>query len=192
VTQADAAGHVLSRIKVQVDPAIRRRRRHRGAQRRHGAGQYPPDPESVGLPRGRPRAQHAPRWRGRWASAGGAVSRKASEAGESPLGDLIADAVLAATRAQGAQIAFMNNGGIRKDLDVRRRLTTNFGHAHIVLPFGNTLVVLDLTGAQLRACSSSSGSARRLSGATCCRCRKASRTPGTRRARSASAWCRAA
>jgi len=59
--------------------------------------------------------------------------------------------VLAATRAQGAQIGFMNNGGIRKDLDTSdAALTTNFGHAQAVLPFGNTLVVLDLSGLQLR------------------------------------------
>jgi 5'-nucleotidase len=79
------------------------------------------------------------------------VARKANEAGESPLGNLIADAVLAATRAQGAQIGFMNNGGIRKDLETSdAALTTHFGHAQAVLPFGNTLVVMDLTGAQLR------------------------------------------
>ena len=79
------------------------------------------------------------------------IARKASDAGESPLGNLIADAVLAATRSHGAQIGFMNNGGIRKDLETSdAALTTNFGHAQAVLPFGNTLVVLDLTGAQLR------------------------------------------
>jgi 5'-nucleotidase len=77
--------------------------------------------------------------------------RATSDAGESPLGDLIADAVLAATRVHGAQIGFMNNGGIRKDLETAdAALTTHFGHAQAVLPFGNTLVVMDLTGAQLK------------------------------------------
>ena len=37
-------------------------------------------------------------------------------AGESPLGDVIADAQLAATRGAGAQVALTNPGGIRADL----------------------------------------------------------------------------
>jgi 5'-nucleotidase len=45
----------------------------------------------------------------------------------------------------------MNNGGIRKDLEAGDKLTANFGQAQAVLPFGNTLVLMDLTGAQLRA-----------------------------------------
>jgi 5'-nucleotidase len=78
------------------------------------------------------------------------VARKENAAGESALGDLIADAVLAATRAQGAQIGFMNTGGIRKDLEAGADLTASFGQAQAVLPFGNTLVVMDLSGAQIR------------------------------------------
>jgi 5'-nucleotidase len=45
----------------------------------------------------------------------------------------------------------MNPGGIRKDLEAGSDGTVSFGQAQAVLPFGNTLVVLDLTGAQLRA-----------------------------------------
>jgi 5'-nucleotidase len=45
----------------------------------------------------------------------------------------------------------MNPGGIRKDLEVGEGGVVSFGQAQAVLPFGNTLVVLDLTGAQLRA-----------------------------------------
>jgi len=58
--------------------------------------------------------------------------------------------VLAATRDQGAQIGFMNPGGIRKDLEAGGDLSVSFGQAQAVLPFGNTLVVMDLTGEQLR------------------------------------------
>jgi 5'-nucleotidase len=76
--------------------------------------------------------------------------RKMNDAGESPLGDMIADAVLAATRAQGAQVGFMNLGGMRSDFDVSDNLTASFGQAQVVLPFSNTLVVMDMTGAQLR------------------------------------------
>jgi 5'-nucleotidase len=79
------------------------------------------------------------------------VARKENDAGESPLGDLIADAVAAATRDQGVQVGFMNPGGIRKDLEAGEGGVVSFGQAQAVLPFGNTLVVLDLSGAQLKA-----------------------------------------
>jgi 5'-nucleotidase len=78
------------------------------------------------------------------------VARKEGESGESPLGDVIADAAVAATRDQGVQLGFMNPGGIRKDLEAGEGGVVSFGQAQAVLPFGNTLVVLDISGAQLR------------------------------------------
>jgi 5'-nucleotidase len=79
----------------------------------------------------------------------GSLARKENEAGESVLGDAIADAAVAATRAQGVQIGFTNPGGIRRDLEAGEGGVVSFGQAQAVLPFGNTLVVMDLTGAQL-------------------------------------------
>lgn len=74
---------------------------------------------------------------------------------ESPLGNLIADAQLAATRAPaqgGAQIAFMNPGGVRADLNVPAGGgPVTYGQIFSVQPFGNSLVVKTFTGAQLRA-----------------------------------------
>jgi 5'-nucleotidase len=150
VTQAGSAGHLLSRIRMQVDPAS-------GAV---GAidvrnvvmkpGAYPADARVdayLAMVRERSRAA-LERPVARLGAA--SIVRKASEAGEAPLGNLIADAVLAATRAQGAQIAFMNTGGIRKDLESGDNLTTTYGQAQAVLPFGNTLVLIDLSGAQIR------------------------------------------
>ncbi|WP_446217337.1 bifunctional metallophosphatase/5'-nucleotidase [Micromonospora sp. IBHARD004] len=67
--------------------------------------------------------------------------------GESPLGNLIADAQLAATDdEQGAVAAFMNPGGVRADLDAG---PVTYEEAFTVQPFTNNLVTLDLTGAQL-------------------------------------------
>jgi 5'-nucleotidase len=66
--------------------------------------------------------------------------------GESPLGNAIADSQLAATKDAGAQVAFMNPGGIRADLDAG---DVTYGEAFTVQPFGNSLVTLTLTGAQL-------------------------------------------
>lgn len=76
--------------------------------------------------------------------------------GESTLGNLIADAQLAATQDLGTDLALMNPGGIRADLlyagtgedDPDGNVT--YQEAALVQPFANTLVTLDLTGAQVR------------------------------------------
>jgi 5'-nucleotidase len=151
ITQAEMGGHVLSRIRMQVDPAS-------GAVRDISVrnvvvkpGEYPRDERvSAFLATASARSKEAlakPLAR----VAARTIGRKASDAGESALGDLIADAVLAATRNQGAQIAFMNAGGMRQDLDVGENLTATFGAVQIVLPFGNTLVAMDMRGDQIRA-----------------------------------------
>lgn len=76
---------------------------------------------------------------------------------ESPLGDVIADAQLAGTAPAdqgGAQIAFMNPGGIRSDLVHKASGSegdgvVTYGEAFTVQPFTNMMNVKDLTGAQL-------------------------------------------
>jgi 5'-nucleotidase len=71
---------------------------------------------------------------------------------ESPLGNVIADAQLGATDdAAGAVAAFMNPGGIRADLNAGTTgaAEVTYGEAFTVQPFGNSLVTMDLTGAQL-------------------------------------------
>jgi 5'-nucleotidase len=151
VTQADSAGHLLTRIGMKVDPASGAVANIDVRNVVMKAGEYPADPKvSAYLASVNERSRAA---LGRPVARLGAASigHKDSDAGESPLGDLIADAILAATRAQGAQIGFMNSGGIRKDLEAGADLTANFGQAQAVLPFGNTLVLMDLTGAQLRS-----------------------------------------
>jgi 5'-nucleotidase len=150
VTQADAAGHLLSRITMKVDPAS-------GAVADIDVrnvvmtpGEYPADPKvSAYLATVKERSAAV---LARPVARLGApvIPRRESEAGESPLGDVITDAVVAATRDKGVQIGFMNMGGVRRDLEAGADLTASFGQAQAVLPFGNTLVVMDLTGAQLR------------------------------------------
>ncbi|MFE2035345.1 bifunctional metallophosphatase/5'-nucleotidase [Streptomyces scopuliridis] len=76
---------------------------------------------------------------------------------ESPLGDVIADAQLAGTAPAdkgGAQIAFMNPGGIRSDLVYKASGSegdgvVTYGEAFTVQPFTNMMNVVDLTGAQV-------------------------------------------
>jgi 5'-nucleotidase len=86
------------------------------------------------------------------------ITRSTNNAGESALGDVIADAQLAATRSAGtgsAVVAFMNPGGIRADLpfSVPGKVDgiVTYGGAFTVQPFGNSLVTMTLTGAQLYA-----------------------------------------
>lgn len=83
-----------------------------------------------------------------------ALSRDENPAGEMPLGRVIADAQLAATRAGpdgGAVIALTNPGGIRAPLVARPDGTVTYEQIFTVQPFSNSLVTLTLTGAQLRA-----------------------------------------
>ncbi|MDF2145429.1 bifunctional UDP-sugar hydrolase/5'-nucleotidase [Knoellia sp. p5-6-4] len=79
------------------------------------------------------------------------VTRTANAAGESQLGDLIADAQLAdpsvVTGGQEPVIAFMNPGGIRADLGAGE---VTYEEAFTVQPFNNYLVSMDLTGAQIK------------------------------------------
>jgi 5'-nucleotidase len=67
--------------------------------------------------------------------------------GESPLGNVIADAQLAATQGENAVAALMNPGGVRADLNAG---DVTYEEAFTVQPFANNLVTLDLTGAQLQ------------------------------------------
>ncbi|MGY1704363.1 bifunctional metallophosphatase/5'-nucleotidase [Geodermatophilus sp. SYSU D00697] len=70
------------------------------------------------------------------------------EGAESALGNVIADAQLAATDDEaGAVAAFMNPGGVRADLPAGE---VTYEEAFTVQPFANNLVTLDLTGAQLQ------------------------------------------
>lgn len=86
------------------------------------------------------------------------ITRAANAAGESALGDVIADSQLFATAQPGfgeAVVAFMNPGGIRQDL-VYNQISggeapgeVTYGEMFAVQPFGNSLVTMTLTGAQI-------------------------------------------
>jgi len=77
--------------------------------------------------------------------------------GESPLGDVIGDAQLESTKSAGAQVALMNPGGIRSDLNFASSTagvadgTVTYSNAFTVQPFANILQTETLTGAQLKA-----------------------------------------
>lgn len=90
----------------------------------------------------------------------GDITRTANAAGESALGDVIADSQLAATRPAnkgGAVVAFMNPGGIRADLTFaqisggEQAGQVTYSEIFTVQPFGNTVTVKTMTGAQIKA-----------------------------------------
>jgi 5'-nucleotidase len=86
------------------------------------------------------------------------MTRTNNLAGESALGDVIADAQLDATNDPGlgdAVVAFMNPGGIRADLTFPSSPAgegdgnVTYGEMFTVQPFGNSMVTMTLTGAQI-------------------------------------------
>jgi 5'-nucleotidase len=82
------------------------------------------------------------------------LSHTPDSAGESALGDVIADAELAATRTDvngGAVVAFTNPGGIRSDIARKPDGAISFADIFASQPFRNQLVTLTLTGTQLKA-----------------------------------------
>lgn len=87
------------------------------------------------------------------------IVKTTSTSGESPMGDLIADAQLEATSAPstgGAVAAFTNEGGIRAGLPFASTTQgvqdggVTYGEIFTAQPFGNNLVTMTLTGAQIK------------------------------------------
>ena len=80
------------------------------------------------------------------------LTRDESAAGEMPVGQVVADAQLAATRAAadgGARLALMNPGGLRAPLNPAAGGEVRYEDLFAVQPFYNNLVTLTLSGAQL-------------------------------------------
>jgi 5'-nucleotidase len=81
------------------------------------------------------------------------LSHTPNGAGESALGDIVADAQLAATSLEadgGAVIAFTNPGGIRTDIAKKEDGAVSYADLFASQPFRNQLVTLTLTGMQIR------------------------------------------
>lgn len=151
VTQGSSFGRLLTHLTLSVDT-----RKHQllGIQARNlvvDAQRYKASPEIAKLQSevearsqaqlGKPLARLAAR----------EVSRTVNAAGESAMGDLIADSQLAATRALGAQAALMNLGGMRMDIVLDEgQEQVNYAQVASVQPFNNSLSILTLSGVQLR------------------------------------------
>jgi 5'-nucleotidase len=87
------------------------------------------------------------------------IPEEYDDSGETAVGNLIADAQLAATEGAGsgdADVAFMNNGGVRTDAGFVYAASgteadgeVTYAEAFAVQPFGNSLVTITLTGQQI-------------------------------------------
>lgn len=80
------------------------------------------------------------------------IGRTANTAGENKMGDLVADIYLNGSSGteygnRPAEIALANPGGIRASLETS--LQVSYAQLFAVMPFGNNLTTMDLTGTQL-------------------------------------------
>ena len=162
VTSAGAFGRLLTEADLTLDPARRDITAVAATNRRVPRGDpgLPPDARITRIVDGY--RDLATRLAGRviGAIAGDLPNTRVDAACNMPAGQLIADAMLAATAAPdagGAQIALMNGGGVRSPGFSFRSSAAGegdgnvtFGEAFTVQPFGNDLVTLTLTGADLR------------------------------------------
>jgi 5'-nucleotidase len=152
VTSGDKYGTIVTAIDLKLDSVTRDVASARADNVIVRTGVYAGDPEQTALLESYDRFA-APIANRRAGSITEMLSRTPNDAGESPLGDIIADAQLAATNADGngaAVIAFTNPGGVRADIPKKEDGAVTYANVFASQPFRNQLVTLTLTGAQIR------------------------------------------
>ncbi|MGY5778943.1 5'-nucleotidase C-terminal domain-containing protein [Rhizobium sp. LEGMi135b] len=75
-------------------------------------------------------------------------AREVCRVQECSMGNLVADAILDRTKAQGISIAIQNGGGLRASIGAG---DVSMGDVLTVLPFQNTVATFQLTGAEVKA-----------------------------------------
>ena len=153
VTSGDKYGTLVTAIDLKLDPQSRDVIKAKADNKIVRIGALPRDPEQTALIAEYEKLA-APIADRRAGTVAETLSRVPNAAGESALGDVIADAQLAATRDEangGAVIAFTNPGGIRTDIDKHDDGAVSYAEIFASQPFRNQLVTLTLTGAQIKA-----------------------------------------
>jgi 5'-nucleotidase len=151
VTSGDKFGTLVTAIDLKLDPVTRDVVSARADNVIVRTGTLAKDPQQTALLESYDKVA-APIANRPAGSITETLSRVPNEAGESPLGDVIADAQLAATRAQGdgaAVAAFTNPGGVRTDL-LKKEGSVSYADLFASQPFRNQLVTLTLTGAEIK------------------------------------------
>lgn len=170
LTSAGVFGELVTDIRLAIDPAsgkvVAKEAKNVIVQSEGYTGSRGPIASTDLFPRMTPRADIA-EYVAKYAEASREFAlRPAGRIGGTPtrpqgdmsrfggsLGNLIADAQLAATTGAGAQIALMNPFGVRAPhtLIPAADGSVTFGQIYAVQPFNNELVTKTLTGAQLKA-----------------------------------------
>lgn len=146
VTQAFSASTAYADISLMLDPATKDVVAKSALVQTTWADEGPgltPDPAVATLVK-RAEDSVAPLVNRVLGTSAQAITRTTSAAGESALGNFIADAQRA---RMGTDFALMNPGGIRADLDAG---AITWGELFTIQPFANDLVRMDLTGAQVK------------------------------------------
>jgi 5'-nucleotidase len=152
VTSGDKFGTLVTAIDLKLD---RTTKKIIGAKANNvvvRSNFYPKDPEQTALISAYDKVA-APIGGRRAGSIKETLSRVPTDTGESVLGDIIADAQLAATSAAakgGAVIALTNPGGIRIDIIKSEDGIATYADLFASQPFRHQLVTLTLTGAQIK------------------------------------------
>ena len=152
VTSADKFGTLVTAIDLKLDPQSRDVISARADNVIVRIDAIAKDPEQTALLKAYENVA-APIADRRAGSVTQTLSRVPNAAGESELGNVIADAQLAATSGEdrgAAVVAFTNPGGIRTDVVKRDGGAVTFADVFASQPFRNQLVTLTLTGAQIK------------------------------------------
>jgi len=152
VTSGDKYGTLVTAIDVRLDPATRDFISARADNVIVRTNAYARDPEQTALISSYDKVA-APIANRPAGSITETLSRVPNDAGESALGDIVADAQLAASSADkdgGAVIAFTNPGGVRTDIPKKADGTVSYADVFSSQPFRNQLVTLTLTGALIK------------------------------------------
>jgi 5'-nucleotidase len=152
VTSGDKYGTLVTAIDLKLDPATRDIISAKANNNIVRSATLAKDPQQTALLEAYDRVA-APIANRPAGSVSATLSRVPNTAGESPLGDIIADAQLAATSAEdkgGAVIAFTNPGGVRTDIARKDDGAVTYADLFASQPFRNQLVTLTLTGKQIK------------------------------------------
>jgi 5'-nucleotidase len=152
VTSGDKYGTIVTAIDLKLDPATRDVISARANNSIVRTAAYARNPEQTALLESYDRVA-APIANRAAGAITETLSRVPNNAGESPLGDIIADAQLAATSTAatgGAVLAFTNPGGIRIDIAHKEGDAVTYADLFASQPFRNQLVTLTLTGKQIK------------------------------------------
>jgi 5'-nucleotidase len=152
VTSGDKYGTIVTAIDLKLDPATRDIVSAKADNVIVRTNSFASDPGQTALLEAYEKLS-APIANRRAGSVAETLSRTPNEAGESALGDIIADAQLAATKAASngaAVMSFTNPGGVRSDIIRKDDGAVTYADVFASQPFRNQLVTLTLTGSQIR------------------------------------------